>query len=408
MTVASLFCGVGGFDVALERLGHQVVWANENNRYAADIYDYRFAHPVDRRDITTVPTADIPNHDLLVGGIPCQSWSVAGKRGGFDDARGNMWWEFVRVLTDKQPRYFIAENVKGLLSHAGGNSFERICAALCTAGYAIDFDVLNSKHFGVPQSRERLFIVGIRHDLLKQDQLFQETLYDHHRENETAATEQPEHHHALLSLPSRYELYTQARRHSRDQSRPAVLSLTGGGGQDVIEVTQGVPQSVRAYDPRGLAPTLFGNDSGGGKTPKIIEEAPHGAAVRGRSNGVAVEIRDDGLANALRASEGGSSKPLVAYPGHTVNEPDRPARALKAGVHGVPGGEGLLRSGLRIRRLTPLETEKLQALPDHWTAYGKQPDGTIYPISNSQRYKATGNAVTTSVVYAIAERLPHI
>jgi site-specific DNA-cytosine methylase len=123
-------------------------------------------------DITKLDATTLPDFDLLCGGVPCQSWSIAGKRGGFEDERGNMWFQFSRILREKQPKYFLAENVKGLLSHDGGKSMERICEELCGCGYAIDFEVLNAKNFGVPQNRERVFIIGIRLDLLDECQIF--------------------------------------------------------------------------------------------------------------------------------------------------------------------------------------------------------------------------------------------
>jgi len=123
-------------------------------------------------DITKIKADELPDFDLLTGGVPCQSWSIAGKRGGFQDERGSMWSQYCRILKAKQPKFFIAENVKGLLSHDGGKSMEKICEMLCESGYALDFDVLNAKNFGVPQNRERVFIVGIRLDLLDKCQLF--------------------------------------------------------------------------------------------------------------------------------------------------------------------------------------------------------------------------------------------
>jgi len=182
MKYISLFAGIGGFDLALNRLGHECVWANEWDKYAAQIYKKNFSkrwiqnkeggnnanikvgeevyNRIDQRDIRTVPTSEIPNHDLLVAGFPCQAFSIAGKRRGFNDTRGTLFFEIARILKDKQPKFFILENVKGLLSHDNGNTFKTIISTLTELGYDLQWQVLNSKNFGVPQNRERVFIVG--------------------------------------------------------------------------------------------------------------------------------------------------------------------------------------------------------------------------------------------------------
>ena len=145
---------------------------SEIDKYACQVYEKHFPNHTNYGDITHINEKELPDFDLLVGGVPCQSWSVAGKRGGFEDPRGNMWFESIKILRAKRPKYFLFENVKGLLSHDRGKSMERICEELCESGYAIDFDVLNSKNFGVPQNRERVFIFGVRIDLLDECQIF--------------------------------------------------------------------------------------------------------------------------------------------------------------------------------------------------------------------------------------------
>jgi len=144
---------------------------SEIDKYAVQTYQKHFNHK-NYGDITKINEKELPDFDLLVGGVPCQSWSIAGKRGGFDDERGNMWFQCTKILRAKQPKLFLFENVKGLLSHDGGKSMERICEELCECGYAIDFEVLNSKNFGVPQNRERVLIIGMRLDLLDKCQIF--------------------------------------------------------------------------------------------------------------------------------------------------------------------------------------------------------------------------------------------
>lgn len=117
------------------------VYTNEWDKYAAQIYKKHFGE-CDTRDITTVPSSDIPNHDLLVGGFPCQAFSIAGKRKGFDDTRGTLFFEIARILRDKRPRYFILENVKGLLSHDKGKTFQTILGVLSDLGYEYQWQVL--------------------------------------------------------------------------------------------------------------------------------------------------------------------------------------------------------------------------------------------------------------------------
>lgn len=160
MKYIELFAGIGGFGLALDRLGHECVYTSEWDKHAAKIYELRFNRPVDTRDIKTVSTEEIPEHDLLVAGFPCQSFSIAGKRLGFDDTRGTLFFEIARILKDRKPKYFILENVKGLLSHNKGQTFRTIVSTLTELGYDIQWNVLNSKNFGVAQNRERVYIVG--------------------------------------------------------------------------------------------------------------------------------------------------------------------------------------------------------------------------------------------------------
>ena len=200
MKYLSLFSGIGGFELGIQQAyedynskdiqGDKNIQKNISNNsitngvniptcigyseidsYAIQVYNKHFNHK-NYGDITKANYEQLEDFDLVVGGVPCQSWSIAGKRGGFDDERGNMWFECFKILRAKQPKYFLFENVKGLLSHNGGKSMERICEELCECGYGIDFEVLNSKNFGVAQNRERVFIIGIRLDMLDKCQLF--------------------------------------------------------------------------------------------------------------------------------------------------------------------------------------------------------------------------------------------
>jgi len=145
---------------------------SEIDKYATKVYQHHFPTHKNYGDITKIDEKELPDFDLLVGGFPCPSWSIAGKRGGFEDLRGQLVFDIIRILRGKKPRMFVLENVKGILSHDKGNSMEVICEALCESGYAIDFEVLNSKDFGVPQNRERVFIIGKRLDTLPKGAIY--------------------------------------------------------------------------------------------------------------------------------------------------------------------------------------------------------------------------------------------
>src|SRR5574343_964516 len=133
---------------------------SEIDKYATAIYQKHFPTHKNYGNITTINAEELPDFDLLVGGFPCQAFSIAGKRKGFDDTRGTLFFDLARILRAKQPRLFLFENVKGLLSHDNGKTFATIIATLDELGYDCQWQVLNSKNHGVPQNRERVFIVG--------------------------------------------------------------------------------------------------------------------------------------------------------------------------------------------------------------------------------------------------------
>lgn len=156
-----LFCGIGGFHYAAKENSIEIVFASEIDKYAQE--QYKINHGLEPfGDITKIDTTDIPEHDILFAGFPCQAFSIAGHRKGFNDTRGTLFFEIARILRAKKPKYFILENVKGLISHDNGNTLKTIENALYSLGYFLHIKVLNAKYFGVPQNRERLFIVGFR------------------------------------------------------------------------------------------------------------------------------------------------------------------------------------------------------------------------------------------------------
>ncbi len=290
-----------------QRRVYTCVWANEINKYACQIYRKNFGDKeLYEGDITKVDTRLIPDHDLLCGGTPCQSFSIAGNRGGFEDTRGTLFYDYARILAEKKPRYFIFENVKGILSHDGGQTFTTIIRVFSDIGYDLQWEVLNSKNYGVPQNRERVFIIG----------------------------------------------------HLRGTSRPEVFPI----GED----DQLFNKKVNAD--KGQSQTKF-------STP----------------------IRPD---IGTKADSTFVTRMPLKFLGRNEKNYKKDEAYTIDGAN--TGGVAL---GPRIRRLTPTECERLQGFPDGWTEKGIDNKGNCVTISDTQRYKTLGNAVTTNVIKEIVCRL---
>jgi len=365
-----LFAGVGGFHYGIDRAFNEMelrrcgqkegkleptlpdtisqpnkrqsadcVYSNEYDKYANSVYRKHYKE-CDDRDIREVPTKDIPDHDLLAGGFPCQAFSVAGKRGGFEDTRGTLFFEIARILQQKQPRLLLLENVKGLLSHDSGNTFKTILQTLDELGYDTSWQVLNSKDLSVPQNRERVFIVG----------------------------------------------------HLRGTSRPEVFPIMGGNSQNLKQIIGG-GQGNRLYDSKGISTTIVSQAGGqGGKTGlytitrgRSTEPWTKGNIAPTVRQGDKADVRAVLTPDRAEKRQNGRRMKTDGEPSFTLTGQD---------IHGVY-------TNAKIRRLTPTECERLQGFPDNWTKYGVEGE----EISDTQRYKMMGNAVTTNVVTAIATRL---
>lgn len=163
---ASFFAGVGGIDLGFEQTGmFETVYANEIDEYAKKTFEENFNLNVDCRDINEVKTDEIPDFDVMLAGFPCQAFSLAGYRQGFDDekGRGTLFFELVRILKDKKPRIVFLENVKNLVGHDNGNTFRVILNELEKLGYNVKYQVMNAKDYGnIPHGRERIYIVGFK------------------------------------------------------------------------------------------------------------------------------------------------------------------------------------------------------------------------------------------------------
>lgn len=160
MNVVELFSGIGGFRIACDELGLETVWANDINPKASEIYRENFGAEEHVEGDLQDYINDIPSHDLLTAGFPCQPFSSAGKKLGIEDVRGTLFEKIVSILSEKKPKYFVLENVKRLLSMDKGDHFATILAALSSLGYFIEWRLLNAVNFGLPQNRERIVITG--------------------------------------------------------------------------------------------------------------------------------------------------------------------------------------------------------------------------------------------------------
>jgi len=325
---------------------------SEIDKYATKVYNRNFEGVKNYGDITQINAEELPDFDLLVGGFPCQAFSVAGKRQGFDDTRGTLFFDIARILAEKRPRHLVLENVKGLLSHDSGKTFTTILKVLSDLGYRVEWMVLNSKDFGVPQNRERVFIVG----------------------------------------------------HLRGEPRPEVFPIAGTDSANIkvnsildSETWKKRNESIRrVYDTDGISPTIP-TGTGGGVMPKIVRPVITPDRENKRQNGR--RIKDDGEPSFTLTSQDLHGVAINEQRFRDYRKSDT-AQSVKVG-----GDIGKVIDNTQIRRLTPLERERLQAFPDNWTKYGEDEHGVRVEISDSQRYKMCGNAVTTNVIEAVFSRL---
>ncbi len=172
-TFVDLFAGIGGFRIALERLGGKCLGYSEINKLAIEVYKKNFISYInsEEKELGDIKQLNkIPFEiDVLSGGVPCQPWSIAGKLGGFNDPRGRLWFDVIRLVESNKPKSFIFENVKGLTEPRNKKAFDLIISKLVNAGYYVNWNILNAYDFGLPQDRDRVFIVGIRNDLITSD-----------------------------------------------------------------------------------------------------------------------------------------------------------------------------------------------------------------------------------------------
>lgn len=269
MKCASFFAGVGGIDLGFEQAGFITVYANEIDKFAVETLKQNFDFRIDHRDIHDVKADEIPDFDIMLAGFPCQAFSVAGYRQGFDDekGRGNLFFELERIFSAKKPPILFLENVKNLVSHDKGNTFKVILETLKNHGYHVKYQVLNASEYGnIPQNRERIYIVCFLDknafdkfefpkpiernttiaDMLEDEQSIDKKFY---YTNKT-----PFFHQLTEEITHAKTLYQWRRqyvRENKNQLCPTLTANMGTGGHNVpLLNVQGLPTTIRKLTPR--------------------------------------------------------------------------------------------------------------------------------------------------------------
>lgn len=166
MNLISLFSGAGGLDLGFEKAGFTIVMANEYDKGIWDTYEKNHTAPLIKGDIRNIKESDFPNEiDGIIGGPPCQSWSEAGALRGIEDERGQLFYDYIRILKEKQPKFFLAENVSGMLANRHSEAVKNIISKFENCGYDVTINLVNASDYGVPQDRKRVFYIGFRKDL---------------------------------------------------------------------------------------------------------------------------------------------------------------------------------------------------------------------------------------------------
>lgn len=375
MKFLDLFAGIGGFRLGMESAGHECIGFCEIDKFARA--SYKAIHDtkgeIELHDITAVSDESIRRIgrvDIICGGFPCQAFSIAGNRRGFEDTRGSLFFEIARFASILRPKYLFLENVKGLLNHDGGATFETILGALDELGYNVEWENINSKNFGVPQNRERVLIIGhLRGECTRR-------VFPLSKSGQQATSIKEPYSNTITT---RY-----------GNSQGAGAYIVESKSQKVRSIgnihPSGNGMNGEVYDSTGLAPTLTTNK---GEGVKIIQRA-HGYN-RGGEHDIAPTLTSNSY------QENNLVKVVDFY--NKITKDEVGTLTSSGGGSTVRAGSFGITDGYRIRKLTPRECWRLQGFPD-WAF-----DKAQKVNSNSQLYKQAGNSVTVNVIAAIAKEL---
>ncbi len=386
-----LFSGYGGFTIPAKKYGIETIGFSEIDKYACSVLNYHYPNIKNYGDITKIKAEDLPTVDIITGGSPCQDLSVAGKGAGLNGERSGLFFHFIRLIKEKQPTYFVWENVKGALSSQRGWDFARVQIEMEQAGYDVWWQVLNAKDFGVPQNRERIFTIGIRKGSGR------EILFEQREPGQNIGEAGAVIYRGRPNMP--YEKGKRTLRYEKyDNECPALTQNCAAGDQMnmvAVDITRRAKTGykLRKENNVGTITSTYYKGIGNAERPGVIV---HNLQPRSQ---IAVPMR------WARTEEG---KRVRREFKETLGKDYTPfgggARTLTESKEDISGcltnalnKDALLKYGIRIRRLTPVECERLMSLEDNWTAKGII-NGKEVDISDTQRYKMCGNGCVTNCV----------
>jgi len=393
MKYFSMFSGIGGVEYGIEKAygnwrnakelskddrllpsintgNGQGGWTHPNcvgyseiDKYSIETYKKHFGGHKNYGDATKIKPEELPNFDMLCGGFPCQAFSIAGKRRGFEDTRGTLFFDIARILKIKKPTYIFLENVKGLLNHNKGETFTKIIQTLDELGYEVEWMVLNSKFFGVPQNRERVFIIGClrgtsRPEILPIGESSKEIDKTSKQISSTIGA-------GYYKQGGRDQQYVNEKGFGKDRQGSFITESKLSAQEESIKINSATQ--------KGYSEAKLGD---GIRLEYPESKTARGRVIKGNSNTLKSGTEGVVVMDLYNNKEHSDRSPTLTEPHHNTLR---------------------VREGLKIRRLTPIECERLQGFPDNWT------EG----VSDTQRYKQCGNAVTTNVITAIFTKFLH-
>ena len=430
-----MFCGVGGFHLGMSQAGHECVGACEIDKYARSVYARHFPKVRLWEDATKINPKELPDFECLTAGFPCQAFSIAGQRLGFEESRGTLFFEIARIAKEKRPKLLLLENVKGLLNHDKGRTFATILTTLDDLGFDISWQVLNSKYF-VPQNRERVFIIGYSREYSRRE------IFPLGEDNKKIV--EPRLNQLNKTFHDTGRIY-----HPDGIARSLRANSGGMGSKTGLYAVEnnikkignknpsGIGQSGNVYDINGIAPTICSSDAtrGFNSSGYVAVTKDHGKLRETKDQSLAID------ANYWKGPDNHGQRTMI-YMAHSkgnikqrIQERDESwtltdnsrdfgilawskstrdwgvEERIKVGEANTLSTSDGCRSqssmnyvydkDTRIRRLTPKECERLQGFPDDYTKY----DNHDEVISDTQRYKMCGNADTVPVVTYVADNL---